>query len=113
MRAVCLAQDAALQDQLQHLQSRLQKLQDEDREAVREELAVCAQLIRLLHPASNNTQSDGALPSQNLDPAVTQAAGDAIQSQHQNHQPEQQVAQSNHAQNRPAAHLLLGPPSRQ
>lgn len=108
-----MQQDAELRDQLQHLQSRLQKLQGEDREAVQEELTVCAQLIRLLHPASNNTQSDEDLPSQNLDPAVTQADGDAVQSQHQNHQPEQQVAQSNHAQSRPAAPLLLGPPSRQ
>ena len=91
-----------MEHQLQSLESRLQGLTGEDKDATEEELAGCKQLIQMLYHASS--QSEPVLQSQSDRPsssAAVQPASMPPQAQSNGH--------SNSSQK--AAPLLLGPPS--
>ena len=97
-------QDKQLQDKLLGLESRLQALKGDDKEATEEELASCKQLIARLHNVSS--QSRSASPPQpsrssSAPAAPVNGTGPSLPAV-------QSLAQSHDSQ--PAAPLMLGPP---
>lgn len=97
-----LRQDKQLQHQLQTLESRLQGLAGEDKEATEEELAGCTQLIQSLYTTPGQSV---AVPQSQPSQSCSIAVGIAAPATQQVRQP---AVQSNSSQ--PAAPLLLGPP---
>lgn len=91
-----------MEHQLQTLESRLQGLTEEDKDATEEELAGCRQLIQILYHASS--QSEAVLQSHSDGPSSSAAVQPASTL------PQAQLdAHSNSSQKAPP--LLLGPPS--
>lgn len=98
----CILQDKQLQHQLQTLESRLQGLAGEDKEATEEELAGCTQLIQSLYTTPGQSV---AVPQSQPSQSCSIAVGNAAPVTQQVQQPAVHSSSS-----QPAAPLLLGPP---
>ena len=103
-------QEPHLHDQLHGLQSKLQALQGEDKEAVEEESASCTQLITMLYqPNSKQANRSVPLPASTATPV--QSSSNVHAPDAQRHLHEQQAGQLTYTQSPAAGPLLLGPPS--